>query len=145
MLTQSLRCKQYQNYHPILGILLFLVLFFQPILGALHHVGFKNKGRRGLASYLHIWLGRIIITLGMVNGGLGVYISGNVSDGQIWAYALLAGIVWIIWMICALAGEVRRARKDVPRRHRDDHHLGHHRERSLTPPLEAHTRLAREK
>ena len=33
-------------------------------------------------SHLHIWIGRIVITLGMINGGLGLLIAGNASRGE---------------------------------------------------------------
>jgi hypothetical protein len=77
-------------------------------------MGFRKHGNRGFASYLHIWLGRIFIILGMINGGLGLRISGNASGGQIMAYALLCAIVFIVWMLAAVVGEIRRHRRDVP-------------------------------
>ena len=92
--------------------------------GALHHVGFRKHSRRGFSSYLHIWLGRIFIILGMLNGGLGLYISGNASGGQVMAYALLGGMVFVVWMIAALFGEIKKHRRDVPKRSRD-----------VTPPM----------
>jgi hypothetical protein len=49
----------------------------------------------------------------MVNGGLGLHISGNASGGQVMAYALIAGMVFVVWMIAALFGEIRRHRRDV--------------------------------
>jgi len=61
--------------HPIIGIVLFVLLFFQPLLGFLHHFMFKKHGRRMVWSYGHIWLGRIIITLGIINGGLGLQLA----------------------------------------------------------------------
>ncbi|KAK3061934.1 hypothetical protein LTS18_005150, partial [Coniosporium uncinatum] len=58
------------NYHPIIGIVIFVVLFFQPILGFMHHLMFKKHHRRQIWSYGHLWIGRIFITLGIINGGL---------------------------------------------------------------------------
>lgn len=43
------------RYHPIIGIVLFVVLFIQPILGYVHHLQFKKQGRRTLWSYGHLW------------------------------------------------------------------------------------------
>jgi hypothetical protein len=51
---------------------LFILIFFQPILGYMHHRLFKKYKRRTFWSHAHIWLGRIIITLGIINGGLGL-------------------------------------------------------------------------
>ena len=58
--------------HPIIGIVLFALLAFQPMLRFLHHAFFKRHNARTIWSYGHIWFGRIAIILGIVNGGLGL-------------------------------------------------------------------------
>ncbi|QDS71983.1 hypothetical protein FKW77_001490 [Venturia effusa] len=107
------RVNFYENYHPIIGIVIFAFLFFQPILGVLHHLGFKKTGRRAIASYLHLWLGRILITLGIINGGLGLHLANNVGRRAYIAYGIVAGFFWLMWVIAACIGEARR-RKNVP-------------------------------
>ena len=101
--------------HPIIGIVLFVLLFFQPLLGFLHHFMFKKHGRRMVWSYGHIWLGRIVITLGMINGGLGLQLAkrtriGAPSNGQVVAYSVVAAIMWVAYVLAALIGENRRRR-----------------------------------
>ncbi|KAF2103820.1 hypothetical protein NA57DRAFT_50688 [Rhizodiscina lignyota] len=97
------------NYHPIIGIVVFVFLFFQPILGVMHHIMFKKYQRRQVWSYAHLWLGRILITLGIINGGLGLRLADNTKSGEI-AYGVVAGIIWLIWMAAAVYGELKRAR-----------------------------------
>lgn len=99
----------FDNHHPIIGIVIFAFLFFQPILGVLHHLGFKRNGRRQAWSYAHIWLGRILITLGIINGGLGLQLA-RASRKLYIAYGVVAGIFWLVWMLAACFGEVRRSR-----------------------------------
>ncbi|KAF2768073.1 hypothetical protein EJ03DRAFT_252354, partial [Teratosphaeria nubilosa] len=99
--------------HAIIGIVLFVVLFFQPFLGILHHVMFKRHSRRVIWSYGHIWLGRIIITLGIINGGLGLWLAQKTHiyappSGAIIGYSVAAGVIWLIYMACAIIGEARR-------------------------------------
>ncbi|KAF2668862.1 hypothetical protein BT63DRAFT_480218 [Microthyrium microscopicum] len=106
----------FSNYHPIIGMILFVIIFFQPVSGALHHRGYKNHGRRGGCSYLHVWLGRIAILVGMINGGLGLYIAGNATRGQVLAYGVTAALVLVIWGLASCCGAFRRHRKNVPRR-----------------------------
>lgn len=101
---------QVNNKHPIIGIVIFLALLFQPVLGALHHIGFKRHGRRTVISHLHLWIGRIMITLGIINGGLGLLLASNSRSGEI-IYAVVAAVFWFTWMIAACFGEVRRATK----------------------------------
>jgi hypothetical protein len=107
------------TYHPIIGIVLFTLLFFQPILGYIHHVQYKKHSRRTIWSYGHIWLGRIVITLGMINGGLGMllasdapaFLSFRPTRGQIVAYGVIAGIMWLLWVAAIVVGERRRRRR----------------------------------
>lgn len=103
------------NAHPIIGIVLFVLLFFQPFLGLLHHFMFKKHSRRVVWSYGHIWLGRAIITLGIINGGLGLRWAKQTrafapSTGAIIAYGVVAGIIWLIYIASAIYGEIKRKR-----------------------------------
>jgi len=107
------RFNFYNNHHPIIGIVIFAFLFFQPILGIIHHIGFKKHGQRRGASYVHLWLGRVLITLGMINGGLGLQLAGNVRRRIYIAYGVVAGVIWLVWMLTAIFGEWRRSR-NVP-------------------------------
>jgi len=70
---------------------------------------FKKHARRFVWSYFHIWLGRILITLGIINGGLGLRLANNTKKGEI-AYGVIAGFMWLVWMAAAVYGEVKRAR-----------------------------------
>jgi hypothetical protein len=106
------------SYHPIIGITVFVLLFFQPILGYIHHLQFKKYSRRTVWSYGHLWLGRVVVTLGIINGGLGMLLASNApaflsfrpSKGQIVAYGVVAGNVWLLWVATAIVGEQRRSR-----------------------------------
>ncbi|KAK5116384.1 hypothetical protein LTR62_007931 [Meristemomyces frigidus] len=103
------------NAHPILGIMLFALLPFQPVLGWVHHVMFKARGQRTVWSYGHVWLGRIAITVGIINGGLGLRLAQRSGvwapgNGVIIAYAVLAGGMWLVYAGSAVFGEVKRKR-----------------------------------
>lgn len=50
-----------------------------------------------MITHAHIWLGRIIVTLGMINGGLGLQLTG-VSTGSYIAYGVVVGLFWLVWM-----------------------------------------------
>lgn len=97
------------NYHPIIGIVVLLLIIFQPLLGALHHRNFKRYLRRTVPSHLHLWNGRIVIILGIVNGGLGLQIAGA-SDTMKLAYTIVAAVLGGAWIILSLFGEVRRVK-----------------------------------
>ncbi|KAI1208913.1 uncharacterized protein F4807DRAFT_104065 [Annulohypoxylon truncatum] len=95
------------NAHPIIGIVILAVLFLQPPLGIIHHAKFKRLGRRTASSHLHLWLGRLTLTLGIINGGLGLRLA-RASQGVIIAYAVVAGLVWLLWVLVAVLAEYRR-------------------------------------
>lgn len=106
------------SYHPIIGIVVLVLLFFQPITGFVHHLRFKKLGKRTAWSYVHVWLGRVGVTLGMVNGGLGLLLASDApaftgfkpSRGQVVAYGVVAAGMWVVWVVAAVVGERRRKR-----------------------------------
>jgi hypothetical protein len=92
------------------------MIFLQPVFGMLHHILYKKHGSRTMWSYVHIWLGRIAITLGMINGGLGLQLADSMhmsSRGGIIAYGIIAVIVWLAWVAASIVGE-RRRKRDAP-------------------------------
>jgi len=112
--------------HPIIGLVVFSLITFQPILGLLHHRYFKKYKRRTVWSYGHLWLGRIVITLGIINGALGLDLADN-SEGGLIAYSIIAAIFWLAWMGAAVYGEIKRRRKapEHPPSYEESIPLGH--------------------
>ena len=84
---------------------------FQPIFGFLHHSAFKKYQTRTIWSHAHLWLGRSVITLGMINGGLGFKLADTMDLGShtgMIVYAVVAGIVWLVWVAASIYGELKR-------------------------------------
>ena len=99
--------------HPIIGIVLFALLAFQPMLGFLHHVFFKRHNARTIWSYGHIWFGRIAIILGIVNGGLGLGLAKRTghmvpSQSVVIGYSVVAGFFGLAYILSAIYGERKR-------------------------------------
>lgn len=57
-------------------------MLLQPFLAAVHHWMFIRKKTRTPLAPVHVWLGRILIVLGMVNGGLGLKLADNTHGGE---------------------------------------------------------------
>ncbi|KAF2469846.1 uncharacterized protein BDR25DRAFT_334756 [Lindgomyces ingoldianus] len=117
-LVKNIPINLLNHYHPVIGIVVFCLLFVQPILGLIHHSQFKKYSRRTVWSYGHLWLGRIVVTLGMINGGLGMLLATETgyfvpSRGQMIAYGVVASIMWLLWIFAAVIGESRRSRGRV--------------------------------
>ena len=47
----------------------------------------------------------------MINGGLGLLLAGNASRGDIIAYSVIAGVIWIVYVAIAALYSVK---KDKP-------------------------------
>jgi len=99
--------------HPIIGIVLLIILFAQPLGGWLHHRAFKKYGRRTTVSYAHIGIGRIAIILGMVNGGLGLQLAGT-QGSHIIAYAVVAAVMGFLYLASIIYGERKRSKRAPP-------------------------------
>ncbi|KAK5175085.1 uncharacterized protein LTR77_000222 [Saxophila tyrrhenica] len=114
--------RMMSHAHPVIGILLLVLIFFQPFLGFIHHFAFKKHSKRVIWSYAHIWLGRFVITLGIINGGLGLQLSKRIglfapSQGAIIGYSVGVGIIWLLYVAAAIYGE--RKRRNAAALHRD--------------------------
>ena len=56
--------------HQVIGIIVVVALIVQTGTGYKHHQDYKKIGRRTWISYSHLWIGRVVIVLGMVNAVL---------------------------------------------------------------------------
>jgi hypothetical protein len=125
------------HHHPVIGIVIFIVLFFQPIFGMLHHSGFKKYAGRTFWSYAHIWLGRATITLGIINGGLGLRLAdshGRSSRSGIIAYSVVAALAWVAMVVASILGERRRRKTgDQPPKYEESSVAGSPTSRGRTP------------
>ncbi|KAG5983314.1 hypothetical protein E4U55_000298 [Claviceps digitariae] len=93
--------------HTRLGTLLCILMTFQPVLGWLHHQHFVKHQRRGAISHAHIWYGRALIVLGMVNGGLGLQLAHN-DRAFVIAYCVIASVFGVLYAGCAVLGGMKR-------------------------------------
>ncbi|KUI60602.1 hypothetical protein VP1G_07797 [Cytospora mali] len=64
------RSKNFSNPHQIIGLLVFFFLLGQFVLGCMHHRKFKKTQQPTKLAPIHVWLGRLILVLGFVNGFL---------------------------------------------------------------------------
>lgn len=100
----------FNDKHPVIGIFIVLVLFFQAVDGLLHHAQWmRNEKRRTWLAYVHIWTGRFCILLGMVNGGFGLQLAGVQSKGKWAGYCAVAAVSFICLVVAICYGERKRS------------------------------------
>ncbi|KAG6021495.1 hypothetical protein E4U40_005257 [Claviceps sp. LM458 group G5] len=105
--------------HTRLGLILCILISFQPVLGWLHHQYYVQHQRRGAISHAHVWFGRILIILGMINGGLGLQLAGN-DRAFVIAYCVILAVFAASYLASAVLGAARRRSKRVSQRSSDD-------------------------
>ncbi|KAK1772790.1 hypothetical protein QBC33DRAFT_522492 [Phialemonium atrogriseum] len=84
------------NTHTILGTVVDAALLLQPFLGYMHHRRYLSTQKRTAWTHVHIWYGRLLILLGIDNGGLGLHLASDTpahSRAGTVVYSVLAGIV----------------------------------------------------
>lgn len=100
------------NGHPIIGTLVIGLLLLQPSLGYIHHKIYVEHHRRTLWIYGHIWYGRALIALAVINGGLGLQLSENTSKGEI-AYGVIAGIMFLLYLAVLAISYLRKDKRPI--------------------------------
>lgn len=85
--------------HTVFGTVLFGLFMIQPLLGLYHHLRQRKTHTRNPIAHIHIWLGRILILLGIVNGGLGLQLAANASKRQLIAYGVVSGIMGVVYIL----------------------------------------------
>ncbi|KAL4956805.1 hypothetical protein BDW69DRAFT_192160 [Aspergillus filifer] len=92
--------RLHNNGHTILGTVIVVLLLIQPFIGFWHHRRFKKTQSTGIWTHIHIWLGRIFLVLGIINGGTGLKLADNTTGGTI-AYAVVAGLFGLAYIAIA--------------------------------------------
>lgn len=95
--------SSYGNFHQILGIFALVGLLCQAVLGWYNHrkfsLGERDRTQR-TRSRLHIWAGRTILPLGMLNAVLGLRWAGKPGQAAMLVLIelfMLAGTAVIVW------------------------------------------------
>ncbi|KAL5365357.1 hypothetical protein BJX96DRAFT_169032 [Aspergillus floccosus] len=83
--------RSHNNAHTVLGTILVVFLLVQPIIGFFHHRRFRATQQASPWTSVHVWLGRICVLLGIINGGMGLKLAANTHAGLI-VYGVLAGV-----------------------------------------------------
>ncbi|KAL8673232.1 MAG: hypothetical protein Q9168_002344 [Polycauliona sp. 1 TL-2023] len=98
------------NGHPILGTIIIALLLLQPALGYVHHRIYVQQKARTAWGVAHVWYGRVLILLAVINGGLGLQLSGNTVKGEI-AYGVIAGVMFLLYLAVLGVAYLRKDNK----------------------------------
>ncbi len=121
----GVQIDEYDEYHQIIGyIVVSCLLLFQPALGFIQHLRYRKLGKRTVFGHVHRWLGRILVLLGIINGGLGFHVSGEIGSEQVprWsviAYSVIAAVVGIVYIAVASGAGFFRERKGASKEQKE--------------------------
>ncbi|KAM0385480.1 hypothetical protein ACHAPY_000016 [Fusarium culmorum] len=101
----------FSDPHIVLGVIVCVLMIVQPVLGWMHHRNYVKFQRRTTISDAHIWYGRGIMIFGIINGGLGLNLSGA-STTLIIAYSVVGVVVSMIYTGGAIHKMVQQRRKE---------------------------------
>jgi len=87
----------YTDPHTIYGTVIVAFFLVQPVLGVLHHRGYVNKGTATMWTLGHVWFGRIIMLLAIINGGLGIQYAANAVPAEK-GYGVVTGILGLAYI-----------------------------------------------
>ena len=123
----------FSDPHPRIGLIILAVALFQPLWGLIHHRIFKKRAaawKAGRATQkpgrttwgrIHLWIGRILITAAIVNGGLGLRLAGEnpftsatTTRNHEIIYGVLAGLMWLVYMTIVVLFEFRKNSGGTP-------------------------------
>lgn len=113
----GVRIDANDGYHQIIGyVIVGCLVLFQPALGVIRHRQHRRGGEKTIFGHVHPWLGRILILIGIINGGLGLHISGDAGSEEVptWSvivYSVVAGVVGILYIAVVSGFGIFRKRK----------------------------------
>lgn len=101
------------NYHPVIGMFILALLLCQVLFGIGHHQEYKEIRRRGVWSAVHRVLGRVLITVGMINGYIGLIAMEDDTETKVKViYAGIALAIWLLWNAMSIWWELKKHRRE---------------------------------
>jgi hypothetical protein len=85
-----------------MGMIILVGMSYQPITEIVNHFLYRKYPNVRYLAYVHLWLGRLLITMGMVNGALGFTFAETIPYQKKWSVVpqILYGVVAIgVWMV----------------------------------------------
>lgn len=101
-------------YHPIIGeTVIAIVVLIQPAMGLMQHLRYRRTGERGVFGVIHRWTGRLVILLGVINGGCGLKLARSTSGWHIVVYPLIAAVMALFYIAVVVFSQRRLRGKQI--------------------------------
>jgi hypothetical protein len=80
----------------------------QILIGVWHHSNFKRTKTRTWRHTLHVWYGRILIIMGVIDGGLGYKLAANASRAELDSYIVIVVLSFVTYVGVIVADLLRK-------------------------------------
>jgi len=90
-------------------------LLLQPFFGYMHHRRYIRTQQRSAWAPLHVWYGRALLLLGILNGGLGLQLASGspaYSRAGMIAYSVLAAVAGLALLGLIVHAHVAKTKAD---------------------------------
>ncbi|KAH8698675.1 hypothetical protein BGW36DRAFT_396389 [Talaromyces proteolyticus] len=94
--TMFNKSKHYNSAHQVLGLICIIAVLFQWGFGFWHHFQYKRTGKSTRYGVIHRYLGRVVMVLAIVVGGIGLT----------WCYASIGVVVSYAVIVVVISGIV---------------------------------------
>ncbi|KAI9850796.1 MAG: hypothetical protein M1838_005051 [Thelocarpon superellum] len=103
----------WRDPHYVIGIIVVGLITLQPVTGWIHHALYVKYRQRTKWAVGHVWLGRLVLVTGAINGGLAFRTDHNAIAGEV-AYSVVAGVMFLIYFVVILSAHLRsRGQKEA--------------------------------
>jgi hypothetical protein len=83
------------------------------MFGYFHHRQVVRTGVKNWKGHMHVWFGRFLIAISLINGGFGLKLANITSSGKI-AYAVLAAIIAVSYGLILVRYYTQKGKKPEP-------------------------------
>ncbi|KAI1479922.1 putative iron reductase domain protein [Daldinia eschscholtzii] len=91
----------FHSTHTLLGTVVVSLMGLQPVLGWLHHRHYQRHQTRNVVTYTHMWFGRALIVVGIINGGLGLRLAGSAAKFIV-VYSVFAVLIAMAYVAISM-------------------------------------------
>lgn len=97
------------------------LMTLQPTTEIVNHLFGKRHPKVIIAAYTHVWLGRVLLLVGLIQGGLGLLFAASFPKAVVdmWprvAYGVVATVVYLMYMVVGIFWKETRGLKEAKRR-----------------------------
>lgn len=90
------RMQHFGTAHQIIGLIVFIIVDFQLVLGLTHHIIYKRTRQSTVMGTIHLYAGPLVMILGIINAPLGLILAQETEHNV--TYVIVVAIVFVLFV-----------------------------------------------